>query len=158
MKKLFIVFIVAILIGITCCEKNSDSNPNEKKITFLKTISGGCNNQTFDNLKSTTEEHVDTVEFKIINEDTLNVFVGINYICCAPFVTETNILKDTLIMTIADSCSFPHQCYCRCNCYYTFDFQYVDFKKKEYNFIVKLIDPREENVIIFKQGMVDLSI
>ena len=81
-----------------------------------------------------------------------------NYICCAPFDSETNIVGDTLIMTISNTCSNSYDsCYCRCDCYYTWDFQYINFKEKEYNFVVKLNDPREENTIIFKQGKIDLS-
>lgn len=128
------------------------------QIRSVNTIVGGCNNQDFTNLKSGTEDYADTVEFEIINTDTLNVFVGMNYICCAPFDSEIEIINDTLIMTINDTCSNPYNsCYCRCECYYTWDFQYIDFEKKEYNFIVKVNDPREENTIIFKQGLIDLT-
>jgi hypothetical protein len=128
------------------------------QIRSVNTILGGCNNQDFENLKSATEEYSDTVDFEIINSDTLNVFVGINYICCAPFDTETDIVNDTLIMTISDTCSDPyHSCYCRCMCYYTWDFQYTDFENKKYFYIIKLNDPREDNTIIFKQGMIDLT-
>jgi len=131
-------------------ETNSQIRP-------VNTILGGCNNQDFDNIKSATEDYKDTVDFDLINSDTLNVFVGINYICCAPFDTETEIVNDTLIMTINDTCSDPyHSCYCRCMCYYTWDFQYVDFENKEYFYIVKLNDPREDNTLIFKQGVIDL--
>ena len=131
---------------------------NNSQINYVKTILGGCNNQDFEDLKSATLDYTDTVDFTIIGEDTLDVFVGMNYICCAPFISETDIMNDTLIMTLSDTCSFPYQsCYCRCMCYYTWDFQFTGFKEKEYKFIVKLNDPREENTIIFKQGVIDLS-
>lgn len=159
MKKLIFVFVPFFLIFLTHCEKESDSNSVGETITFLKTNLGGCHGEDFDNLKSTNEDCTDTIKFSIINADTLNVFVGINYICCAPFDSETDIINDTLIITLNDTCSDPyHSCYCRCNCYYTWDFQYVDFEEKKYNFVVKLNDPREENIIIFKQGVIDLSI
>ena len=154
MKKI-ILFVVAICIVVISCEKDSESNNNEKKIVFLNTILGGCNGEDANNLKSVTEDFADTIKFTIINNDTLNVFVGLNYVCCAPFDSKTEIINDTLTMTISDTCS--NSCYCRCMCYYTWDFQYIDFEKKEYNFIVKLNDPREDNTIIFKQGIVDLS-
>ena len=86
------------------------------------------------------------------------MFVGINYICCAPFDSETEIVGDTLKMNISDTCSNHSQsCYCKCNCYYTWDFQFIDFEKKEYDFIIFLNDPREDNTIIFKEGKIDLS-
>lgn len=158
MKSLLIALTIAFSIGLTCCDKDSNSKSDEKKITFLKTISGGCHNEVFSDLKSSTEDCIDTVIFTIINKDTLNAFVGLNYICCAPFITETIINNDTLTMEISDTCSSTYEtCYCRCDCYYTWDFQFVDFEKKEYYYIVKINDPREENTIIFKQGKIDLS-
>ena len=154
MKTRLILMTIILITLFNACEKEE----SVKKITFLKTNLGGCHGEDFDNLKSATVHDADTIKFSIINEDTLNVFVGINYICCAPFDSETEIVNDTLIMVISDTCSDPYSsCYCRCECYYTWDFQYIDFEKKEYNFIVKLNDPREGNTIIFKQGAVDLS-
>ena len=82
MKKLFFVFVPFFLILLTHCEKEVDSNPDDKKITYLRTNLGGCNNQDFDNLESATDDCTDTVEIEIINEDTLNLFIGMNYICC----------------------------------------------------------------------------
>lgn len=158
MRKLIFVFIPVFFIFFTHCEREADSNPSDKKITLLKTNLGGCHGEDFDNLKNATVDYADTIKFSIINEDILNVFVGINYICCAPFDSETDIVNDTLIMVISDTCSDPYSsCYCRCKCYYTWDFQYIDYEKKEYNFLVKLNDPREDNTIILEQGVVDLS-
>lgn len=153
MKKFLLLFATGFLIFSISCEKDSVS---DKKITFITTKLGGCHNEDFSVFKS-ADYQVDTVEFTVINEDTLNVFVGMNYICCAPFISETEIINDTLIMEISDTCSRGNTCYCRCNCYYTWDFQFVEFEEKEYNFVIKLNDPREENTIIFEQGMIDLS-
>jgi hypothetical protein len=158
MKKLVLLFVTVLFIVLLSCEKEPDSNSNEKKIAFVNTKLGGCHNEDYSELKSTSVSSLDTVVFTLLNEDTLNVFVGMNYICCAPFISETEIVNDTLIIEISDTCSsIDEECYCRCNCYYTWDFQFVNFEKKKYFFIVKLNDPREENTIIFKQGMIDLS-
>jgi len=158
MKKILLFLIAVCLAFFTSCEKDSDTKANENEIDFVRQVLGGCHNQDFSDLKNATEDKADTVEFTIISEDTLNVFVGINYICCAPFISEVEILHDTLIMEISDTCSFPYQsCYCRCMCYYTWDFQFIYFEPKEYYYKIKLDDPREQNTILFREGVIDLS-
>ena len=127
------------------------------QIHSVNTILGGCNTPHADPLKSAAEYTPDTVYFTIINEDTLNIFAGINYICCTPFEFETDIVNDTLIMTITDTCSAYLSCYCKCDCYYTWEFQYTDFEEKEYNFIVKLYNKSEEKTFFIKQGAIDLK-
>ena len=83
----------------------------------------------------------------------------VNYICCAPFTSEAIISNDSIFMNLTDTCLYPYQsCYCRCMCYYTWDFLFVDFKEKEYYFKIILNDPREENPIILDEGFIDLSI
>ena len=159
MKKLILtigtIFIISVLIE---CEKESDNDSSEKRITYVKTKSGGCNGQDFDDLRSVTDEQDDTVVFSTKN-DTLDIYIGINYICCTPFISEANILNDSILMNLTDTCSNPyHSCYCRCMCYYTWDFLFVDFEEKKYYFKIILNDPREENPMIFKEGSVDLSI
>ena len=48
--------------------------------------------------------------------------------------------------------SEPYQdCYCRCHCYYTFDY----VSEKKYNWQIVLSDPREDNVIVFAEGVID---
>ena len=158
--KNFILAIGAIclLFILTECEKETNNNSSDKIITYLKTESGGCNGQIFDDLKSVSYEQEDTIVFSI-NNDTLNVFVGVNYICCAPFTSEAIISNDSIFMNLTDTCLYPYQsCYCRCICYYTWDFLFVDFKEKEYYFKIILNDPREENPIILDEGFIDLSI
>lgn len=153
-----ILLFLAICAVMISCEKDAVSNGDDSRIVFSKSIAGGCNNEVGNQLKSATGFNADTVKISIINPDTLNVFVGINYICCAPFVSETEVFNDTLVMTVSDTCAYPQQsCYCRCMCYYTWDFQFVDFEKKVYNYIVKLNDPREDDTIIFKEGLIDLT-
>ena len=147
---LFIGTIFLILVLIECEEP-------DKNITYVRTELGGCNGQDFNDFKSAGEEQEDTVIFTIY-KDTLDIYVGINYICCAPFTPESIISNDSIIMTLNDTCSNPYiTCYCRCMCYYTFDFLFVDFEEKEYFFKIILNDPREENPTIFREGKIDLS-
>jgi hypothetical protein len=117
---------------------------------------GGCNIERF--TKSDFSDQEDTVIFTIRNTDTLDVFVGINYICCAPFASGAMMNNDTILITIADTCtSDSSECYCHCECYYTWDFQFTEFESKEYNFKIYLNTPDMDSAIIFKEGVVDLS-
>ena len=155
MKKILYALGIIILFSVLLmCEKDPDNGPN-KKINWIKTELSGCNGEIFDNKKSLIVEE-DTVIFRIIN-DTLDVFVGVNYICCAPFITTTSISNDSLIMNITDTCNIAdHSCYCRCICYYIFDFLFVDFENKKYPFKIILNDPGKDSPIIFEEGILDL--
>jgi hypothetical protein len=157
MKKLIFLSTIVLFLFNTCKKDNDFKNG---EMHLIATITGGCHGQDFSGLKNdfvVIDDIDDAVEFEV-SGDTLNLFVGINYICCAPFETETVINDDTLVITITDTCPFPYQeCYCRCMCYYTWNFQFTGFAQKEYAFIIKLIDPREEEIKIFDQGTIDLS-
>jgi len=157
-KLLFITPIILFFLFLAMCEKESESSPGT--IRFVKSEPGGCNLEDPDVLAtrdSSLSEEQDTLLFTIIN-DTLDAYVGINYICCAPFTSETMISNDSIFITISDTCSIPYQtCYCRCMCYYTWDFLFVDFENKEYYFKIVLYDPREEDPIVFKEGILDLT-
>jgi len=159
MKKfLFIAAIIIFFSFLVLCEKESDSSPH--KISFVKSEPGGCNLEDNDVLATrdgSLSEEQDTLLFTIQN-DTLDAYVGINYICCAPFTSEAMISTDSIFMTISDTCPSPYQtCYCRCMCYYTWDFLFVNFEKKEYYFKIVLYDPREEDPIVFEEGILDLT-
>ncbi|NQU32030.1 MAG: hypothetical protein HQ521_02250 [Bacteroidetes bacterium] len=159
MKKLIFAFgmIFTLTMLIMCEDNETDNIPTDKKITFVKTELGGCHGQLSDDLKSTFSEQVDTVIFTIEN-DTLDAYIGLNYICCAPFTTDKNISNDSITFILNDTCLDINQpCYCKCMCYYTWNFLFVDFEEKEYNFKIILNDPREEQPIILKEGIVDLS-
>lgn len=140
MKNLILVIGSFLLLFVLIhCEKDPDTVIDDK-IIFVKTESGGCNGQLFDDLKSTNEDQADTVKFSF-GDDTLDIFVGLNYICCAPWETEVSISNDSIIMKLND----------------TWDFLLVDFEEKDYIFQIILDDPREENPIIFMEGTLAIS-
>lgn len=153
-KIRILIYIVVGTFSFTMINCERDPNNDGNSITYYRTKFGGCNGQQFD-LKSTFQDNPDTVVISI-EDGTLNVFVGINYICCAPFTTEANIVSDSLLMVISDTCSYPYQtCYCRCYCYYTFDFQFINFDEKVYDFLIELNDPQIENPIVIQKGEID---
>ena len=154
MKTKIISLIALIFMIIGGCEKQEASNQQE--IKHAGTIPGGCNNLIPDDFKSTNENEKDTV-FYSMSEDTLRVCAGMNYICCAPFITATDIISDTLMMTISDTCSFPgHSCYCRCDCYYTWDFRFTGVENKPYHYKVKLNSPLKDGETLFREGVIVL--
>lgn len=155
MNILFII-ILSILFSSIACDNAENNTPIEKdkNISYLKSSLGGCNNKTEENIEQ-GEEKNDTTIIQI-QQDTLIIYAGLNYICCAPFITDCNITNDSIFMSITDTCSNPYQdCYCRCNCYYTFEYYFNILSNKEYYWRISLIDPREENEILFDEGVIN---
>jgi len=156
-KLLIISELLIVILLLVACENVSNSYDSNNNLTFIEARLGGCHGQDFPNLKYNISDEVDTVIFSFIN-DTLDIYVGLNYICCAPFISEAHILNDSILMNLNDTCSNVYQtCYCRCNCYYTWDFLFIDIQEKKYYYKIMLYDPREENPIIFREGMIDLG-
>ena len=154
--KLIVLGIISLLFILVMCEK--ESSTGSKEINFLKIVPGGCNLDKSGNLKNTNIDEKDTATFTIVNNDTLDVFIGLNYTCCAPFTSETGISNDSILINITDTCPLTStSCYCKCMCYYTWNCLFDNLDRKKYYFKIVLNDPREENPIIFKEGILDLS-
>ncbi len=155
-KSVFILFTVVVLFTLAMCSKDSNDPEDSGTITFVKTNPGGCNGQGFSSMKSILDEN-DTLIFTLKN-DSLDALIGLNYICCAPFTTETKVSNDSIFMTIRDTCPSPYtSCYCKCMCYYTWNFLFNNVEDKEYYYRVVLIDPRQEGPQVFREGMLDLG-
>lgn len=156
MKRLIYLLSVTIILAVSC--NKEDNKPDETdymQIHFLKSALGGCNSKTEENI-TRGEEKNDTVIFSLTN-DTLTIHAGINYICCAPFITDCNVSNDSIFITITDSCPNPNQCYCRCSCYYTFDYYFDSITDNEYYWQIIINDPREENRILFGNGKISVQ-
>jgi hypothetical protein len=152
-RFIIIIFLVLSIIG---CDREEPYNDSNNQINYAKTILGGCNVEDMSNLRNYSDKN-DTVIISVRN-DTLDIFAGINYICCAPFISETNIIYDSITITITDTCSFPDiSCYCRCMCYYTWDFLFTDFLQKVYYYKIVLISPLEGESKVFKEGKIEIS-
>ena len=152
-RVFFYFLIFPLVINISC---SRDNGPEEGGgLVFIESLPGGCNGVEFGQIKSLMEGP-DTVYFDVKN-DTLAAFVGINYICCAPFATETYISNDSIFMTIKDTCPDPMSCYCKCMCYYSWDFLFSEIEEKEYYYQVVLIDPRQDGPQVLREGVLDLS-
>ena len=147
-RVFFYFLIFPLVINISC---SRDDGPEEGgDLVFIETLPGGCNGVEFGGMKTMVEEP-DTVYFKV-NNDTLDAFVGINYLCCAPFDTETRVSGDSIFMLIKDTCPEPMSCYCKCMCYYTWDFLFNGIEDREYYYRVTLDSPLEEGPRVLWEG------
>lgn len=150
MKALKIpLLLIFFIFAITSCNELL----NNKHIQLESVVAGGCNTDTpIIAEKSSDAEEKDTVYFTLTDE-SLNVFIGLNYICCAPFTADASIDEDTIYFNISDTCNFSEEsCYCRCNCYYTWNFNFSEVTSNLYYYRVNLFDPRVGEAVLFKIG------
>jgi hypothetical protein len=152
--KIVIAFSLSLCLVFVLL--NCEKDVTDSKIYLAETILGGCNLYEEADLKSTIQDERDTVIFSLAS-DTLSIFTGINFICCAPFVTNCEIENDSIKILISDSCEEPDYCYCRCDCYYTFDFRLTEFGLSIYNYKIQVISQILEMDYIIDQGTIDLS-
>lgn len=132
-KLLTYLCLIGYALIISGCENNPVKH-QKAPLSLAKTIEGGCNLQE---KKFMTGEQTDTAIFTI-SDDTINVFVGINYACCTPFVSDAVFRNDSLIIEVNDICSALDECYCKCLCYYTWDFKLTGFETTEYPYKITL--------------------
>ncbi|MDR2086580.1 MAG: hypothetical protein LBP72_05335, partial [Dysgonamonadaceae bacterium] len=123
-------------------------------IKLLATSLGGCNETALRAGENPLEN--DTVIISTV-ADTLNVFVGRNYICGAPFRADCEIRNDSIFMYITDTCENPSECYDRCDCYYTFDFQFAGQGDKNYPYKIVWSDPREDELQTISEGIISAA-
>ncbi len=153
MKKYLLHFVVLFSVVLFNCE-NDNNNEKNRKLNHLNTLYGGCNNSI--PLKSTvTDFENDTVIINVEN-DTLLLYVGVNYICCSYFDGKSEYVGDSLYVTIADTCSAEDNCYCHCMCYYTFTFLYNNIETGEIPCKVRLWDALAEKYIILFKGTIKI--
>ncbi|HOD67875.1 MAG: hypothetical protein ACOX32_03100 [Bacteroidaceae bacterium] len=157
-----LLFVLSILSVFIACDNSRIENDTpiveDENIVFLKSSLGGCNNQTAEMIKRGEEtvipgEKSDTAIIRI-ERDTLTIFVGLNYVCCAPFVTDCDIVNDSIFVTITDTIP-ENGSYCKCHCYYTFTYYFSYLSNRSYYWRITLIDPREEDEKLFYEGIIN---
>jgi hypothetical protein len=147
-KQLLILYSLSMLL-LTQCEKDN-ARKDEQTLALRKTIAGGCNNyQALMNNKTVGK---DTVVFSF-SADTLIMHAGLNYTCCAPFVTSLLHSNDSVIVTISDVCPDIDNCYCRCMCYYTWDFKLTNVKDQFYRYKVIVNSKFQDHPYIMQEGI-----
>ena len=158
MKKNILMIISTLICGVIFTNCGSDKEEPKGNIQYLKTELGGCNRESESVLRSADSESSETKDDVVtitFSKDFVNVFVGLNYICCAPFETKCETIDDVIVMYITDTCiNLYEDCYCRCMCYYTFDFMFNYQGTINQKYKVVLIDPRKENQVVISEGWI----
>ena len=132
LKTLLVVILLVLVFAVALV--------NCKKVTRqtqFKTIEyTGCNNKT--ELSDDYREAINQTDTLVasIKDDLLKLTVGVNYICCSTFKATQTIDGNNITLSITETTASP-DLYCRCTCYYTFDFYYTDIVYDSY--VVKVI-------------------
>jgi len=150
MKAVRIFVIPALFIALWSGCRKSTSGPalNPAPLIHVGTTYGGCNGQRDVGVpKRESIFRNDTVSYSV-RRDTLRVFIGLNYICCAPFTLQQRQEKNILTVTLADTCNEPYSsCYCRCMCYYEFEAAFSNFNPGGDPLLLRVFlrDPRQQS-------------
>lgn len=147
----FLLILIALFLALCQKENNIEKPP---KLTYVETKPGGCNDHFSVQNKSILLKN-DSVGISNQN-DSIRIFIGINYICCAPFEAVQEIKNDSIFISIKDTCPYPTKnCYCRCMCYYTWDFRFVQSGQGSWHYKIILFDPSEQKSKVIQQGTID---
>ncbi len=122
---------------------DSENGPQTAAIlSLLRTEYGGCNEYKGGDILPKAAIQNDSLSWEI-SDDTLKIFTGITYICCAPFDVESEQSGDSLKIMIRDVCGISSEhCYCRCICHYTFLTIFTGYSGDRYHLAVWLHSPR----------------
>jgi hypothetical protein len=150
-RSLILIFVIGQLFSCKG-DINISNQINDNKLIYINTNYGGCNGiTTFTKNRLHSFAKNDTV-FYLRNHDTLKVYIGQNYICCAPFKVIANQKEIQLDIIIKDTCNFPiESCYCRCMCYYEFEVIFLAYYSHIYHLNIYLEDPRQDQTILINQ-------
>ena len=154
MKKNIFLLVIVVSFSLIYCQ-HEDTIDYTGKITFIKTDLGGCNTHT----KSASQKYDEVTPEDVVNikikSDSIDVLVGLNYVCCAPFSTDCQIKSDSIFMSINDTCHYPDSvCYCYCSCYYTFNFKFLNTGNSKYLYKIMLASPLENASKVIKEGTI----
>jgi hypothetical protein len=159
MKTKKLIFFFGILLLSFGCSDNDELSENNS-LVYISTELGDCDNKiVFLHIQDNKDTIIDNQDkdtiITFIEADFLNIFIGYNYTCCTDFDTQCEVKNDSVLITIKDTCPSALDCYCRCTCYYTFDFKFSGIKKnKKYVYKVLFFDPRvNKNKIIFEGNL-----
>ena len=144
---------VVVMFYIVGCADKSVSNSGGMR--YIGAELGGCNIAEAERSSKPQAEN-DTVVVKVSGESA-RVSVQLNYTCkSTPFDTRYEEKDGIMYMYIIDTCgdtSETSDCYQRCTCCYTFDFNFNGQKTLNQQYRVVLTDPRQDQPIIFSEGV-----
>jgi hypothetical protein len=140
----FLILLVPLMLYQFCGQGPGSLGQNTGELKYLNTVYGGCNNTNRANISDFIPEFKNDTVYYSSSGDTLKISIGLNYICCAPFVVQQYQEDQNLFITLKDTCNLARGiCYCRCMCYYDFDVYFSDYNHRAYFLKVYLHDPRQ---------------
>jgi hypothetical protein len=146
---LSIFFSVAILVGC------NNGEPDKKPILLVGLEKGGCNNDQ-EKSSSYLRNLSDSIMFWTTG-DTLVAIVTINYTCCTRFDALFELKNDSLLFNVNDACIESDHCYCKCMCYYTFQFKLINIDEEKYCYKFTLYNAQADKYSVVEKGSIDLS-
>ena len=152
-RLIYLSILIISVFTFIKCENDKDGN-SSSKISYLTTYPGGCNTSDLKVGKVLPFSNEKDTVIISVKDDTLSLFVGINYVCCAPFATNTVIENDSVLIYISDTCNVvEHSCYCKCMCYYTWEFIFTKYRNNNYIYKIILNNPNEDGPVVFQEGI-----
>ena len=155
-KKLLVagLTLAVLVFGMVGCADKSVSNSGGMRYVGVEL--GGCNIAEAVQRSNEPQAMNDTVVVNV-SEKSARVSVQLNYTCkSTPFDTRYEEKDGVMYMYIIDTCgdtSETSDCYQRCTCCYTFDFNFNGQKTFNQQYRVVLTDPRQDQPIIFSEGV-----
>jgi hypothetical protein len=155
-KKLLVagLTLAVLVFGMVGCADKSVSNSGGMRYVGVEL--GGCNIAEAVQRSNEPQARNDTVVVSV-SEESARVSVQLNYTCkSTPFDTRYEEKDGVMYMYIIDACgdtSETSDCYQRCTCCYTFDFNFNGQRTLNQQYRVVLTDPRQDQPIIFSEGV-----
>jgi hypothetical protein len=160
--RLFLT-LLALTALIGACTTSTSTSSDPEPLRFHEVVYGGCAN-VFDMPESSVarldggDPYPDPDTLIVEWDDSLEIFLGLNYICCAPFAADHEIIQDTLVLAVRDTCPAPNAtCYCWCYCYYTFTWKFDGGEGDIRNLRVELYDPQVGTVAVLYHQQIDYN-
>ena len=97
-----------LIVGFMACNDNGSEPPTAAILSLLRTEYGGCNEYKGGDILPKAAIQNDSLSWEI-SDDTLKIFTSITYICCAPFVVESEQSGDSLKIMIRDVCGISSE-------------------------------------------------
>lgn len=142
MKKniLFPALLLMMAIMVSCQSEPPKANFIDIKYTGCNIPGNHISERDMSGRYMPEKEQPDGLTYTI-SGDSLNMTVGINYICCAKFKATQKVEGNEITLMIKETTKSPSE-YCKCMCYYTFDFYYNNLSEDNYtvNVVFKALD------------------
>lgn len=139
MKTYILITLAVFSAAILSCQKDN----NKSAIKYDSVTKGGC----FSKIAISPVSLNDTVIFSIEN-DTLNMFVGLHYNCCGKLVESVKTDGNLIVVNITDTTTVA----CRCFCQFTWNFKLTNYTLSKIQYQVNLKSFNKDTFIPVMEG------